>query len=64
MSLKSRIKLLTLVALLGCTAWQVVNWSINRIFVPPGKSLLLRYKGPLLLGRGHSPQPGDRKSVV
>ena len=59
MSLKSRIKLLTLVALLGCTAWQVVNWSINRIFVPPGKSLLLRYKGPLLLGRGHSPQPGQ-----
>ena len=59
MSLKSRIKLLTLVALLGCTAWQVVNWSINRVFVPPGKSLLLRYKGPLLLGRGHSPQPGQ-----
>ena len=59
MSLKSRIKLLTLVALLGCTALQVVNWSINRVFVPPGKSLLLRYKGPLLLGRGHSPQPGQ-----
>ncbi|MFM8285303.1 MAG: SPFH domain-containing protein [Planctomycetaceae bacterium] len=59
MSSKSGIKLLALLALSGCAAWQVVDWSINRIFVPPGKSLLLRYKGPLLLGRGQSPQPGQ-----
>ena len=23
------------------------DWTVNRIYVPEGKSLLLRYKGPL-----------------
>jgi len=26
------------------------HWTINRVYVPAGKSLLLRYKGPLLFG--------------
>ncbi len=49
--------LLTL-GLLALTVWQTVAWTVNRISVPPGQSLLLRYKGPLLLGRGQSPRPG------
>lgn len=29
------------------------EWTVNRIYVPPGKSLLLRYKGPLLFTWGN-----------
>lgn len=28
----------------------VVHWAVNRVYVPEGYSLQLRYKGPLLLG--------------
>jgi len=59
MSLKSRISSLVLLALAAGAVWQVVEWTVNRVFVPPGQSLLLRYKGPLLLGRGRAPQPGQ-----
>jgi hypothetical protein len=36
------------------------HWTINRFYVPVGKSLLLRYKGPLVFGNliGHSPTAG------
>ena len=29
------------------------DWTINRIYVPEGKSLLLRYKGPLIFTMGN-----------
>jgi hypothetical protein len=29
--------------------YQGFNWTVNRVYVPEGKSLLLRYKGPLFL---------------
>ena len=29
------------------------DWTVNRIYVPEGKSLLLRYKGPLLFTWGN-----------
>jgi hypothetical protein len=41
------------------------HWTVNRIYVPPGKSLLLRYKGPLLFGsrktakEGHLAEEGE-----
>ena len=37
-------------AFLLCAAmWQAIDWGYNRVYVPEGKSLLLRYKGfPLL----------------
>ncbi len=28
--------------------YEVFEWTVNRVYVPEGKSLLLRYKGPLL----------------
>ncbi len=32
------------------------HWVINRVYVPPGKSLMLRYKGPLIFGEGKIPE--------
>jgi regulator of protease activity HflC (stomatin/prohibitin superfamily) len=39
--------LLTLFVLL-IVGWQIVDWTVNRVYVPAGYSLLLRYKGPPL----------------
>ena len=36
---------LALVALIG---YEVFDWTVNRVYVPEGKSLQLRYKGPLI----------------
>jgi regulator of protease activity HflC (stomatin/prohibitin superfamily) len=33
--------------------WAAFDWTVNRIYVPEGKSLLLRYKGPLLIMWGN-----------
>jgi hypothetical protein len=33
--------------------YQGFDWTVNRIYVPEGKSLLLRYKGPLVLMWGN-----------
>lgn len=35
-------------AVLGAAGWLTVEWTINRIYVEPGESVLLRYKGPPL----------------
>jgi regulator of protease activity HflC (stomatin/prohibitin superfamily) len=45
--------------LLVAAGWQVVEWTINRIYVPVGSSLLLQYKGPLLFGRRVEPESGQ-----
>src|SRR5262249_40315580 len=34
------------------------HWMVNRVYVPPGHSLLLRYKGPLLFGPRQTAKPG------
>ncbi len=34
------------------------HWTVNRVYVPEGKSLRLRYKGPLLFGERHMAKPG------
>jgi hypothetical protein len=39
---------LVLFAALGYGAWE---WTIDRIWVPEGQSLMLRYKGPLIFGK-------------
>lgn len=41
-----------------CMFYTGFNWTINRIYVPEGKSLLLRYKGPLLFGSSKMAKPG------
>lgn len=44
--------------LLAGVAWQFVEWTVNRYYVPVGYSLLLRYKGPLVLGAREYPEEG------
>jgi len=41
----SSIILLVVVAFIG---YEVFEWTVNRVYVPEGKSLQLRYKGPLI----------------
>jgi regulator of protease activity HflC (stomatin/prohibitin superfamily) len=36
----------------------MAHWTINRIYVPVGKNLLLRYKGPLIFGSGEHAKLG------
>ncbi|MGQ0636064.1 MAG: SPFH domain-containing protein [Planctomycetaceae bacterium] len=62
-SSRSLISGLVLLAAVAIGGWQLVNWSFNRIYVPVGQSLQLRYKGPLLLGRGKSPPEGRLASM-
>lgn len=56
--LRSLLNPLIVLAVLGYFGWEFIQWTVNRVFVPPGKSLLLRYKGPLLLGARRLPEPG------
>ncbi|MCY2965805.1 MAG: SPFH domain-containing protein [Planctomycetota bacterium] len=58
-----RISWLATIAFLGWFAFEAFHWTVNHVYVPPGKSLLLRYKGPLLFGGGTSPQPGRLASL-
>mgnify|MGYP004129503325 CR=1 FL=1 len=45
--------ILGIVAVLGG-----VHWTVNRIYVPVGMSLQLRYKGPLVFGKKTPAQTG------
>ncbi len=46
-------------AFLLCAAmWQAIDWGYNRVYVPEGKSLLLRYKGFPLFTTKPPAQPG------
>jgi regulator of protease activity HflC (stomatin/prohibitin superfamily) len=56
---------LALVAVACAVLWQTFDWSFNRIYVPEGKSLLLRFKGiPVIPGEGRPPaQPGHFAKV-
>lgn len=54
-SLFAALVLLAFVAFIG---WEIFDFSVNRIYVPVGKSLQLRYKGPLLVGSGKNPPDG------
>ena len=46
-------------AFLLCAAmWQAIDWGYNRVYVPEGKSLLLRYKGFPLVSSKPPAQPG------
>ena len=42
-----------IVGLLG-----MLHWNINRVYVPEGSSMMLRYKGPLLFGSRNPAKPG------
>lgn len=34
------------------------NWTVNRVYVPEGYSVMLRYKGPLIFGSRQTCKPG------
>ena len=42
------ISILVVLVLFGGIAYGAFEWFVNRVYVPEGKSLQLRYKGPLL----------------
>ena len=44
-------------------AWLIVQWGFNRIYVPPGKSLVIRYKGPVFFGKKES-EVSDRLARI
>jgi regulator of protease activity HflC (stomatin/prohibitin superfamily) len=50
-------------AIAGFVAWEIVEFTVNRVYVPVGSSLLLQYKGPLLFGRGAKPPDGRLADV-
>ena len=60
-SANSRLPYKGLVVLLlaGALGWEAFEWTVNRISVPVGSSLLLQYKGPLLFGSRNKPQDGQ-----
>ncbi len=53
--LTAAVAFLLAVLLIGGT---VFHWTINRVYVPDGKSLQLRYKGPLVFGSRKKAQTG------
>jgi len=60
MSIKPNNPIVTLVVValfLGVLAYGTFDWMLCRVYVPEGHSLLLRYKGPLILS-AEEPQAG------
>ncbi len=57
----SAIMTLAVIALVG---WEIVEFTINRVYVPVGSSLLLQYKGPLLLGSRIYPRDGQLADIT
>lgn len=50
MSGKSVSTILGTLVLLGTVFYLGFVWTVNRVYVPEGQSLMLRYKGPLVFG--------------
>ena len=47
-----------LLALTLIGAGLAAHWTFNRVYVQPGQSLMLRYKGPIVFGAKNSALPG------
>jgi regulator of protease activity HflC (stomatin/prohibitin superfamily) len=56
--MKNKIKLLVFVATCLSLLGLFLHWTVNRVNVPEGYSLQLRYKGPLLFGSRNMAQQG------
>jgi hypothetical protein len=54
MNRKAYAALIALGCLIG--GYLFFNWTVNRVYVPEGHSLMLRYKGPLIFG-SRQPKP-------
>lgn len=63
--MKRFLKVMLLVSIVGFIAYEGVQWTVNRVYVPEGHSLWLRYKGPLVFGKrvqaklGHFAKEGE-----
>jgi regulator of protease activity HflC (stomatin/prohibitin superfamily) len=55
---RPKVSAIATLALMGLVGWEIFEFTINRVYVPVGSSLLLQYKGPLLLGGRNYPQDG------
>ncbi|HEY2253647.1 MAG TPA: SPFH domain-containing protein, partial [Planctomycetaceae bacterium] len=51
------VGLITL-AVIGCIGWELFEFTVNRVYVAVGESLLLQYKGPFLFGSRIYPTDG------
>lgn len=49
---------IVLLVLVVAAAWEGFQWTVSRVYVPVGSSLLLQYKGSLLLGGNKYPEDG------
>lgn len=49
---------LIVLAVVGCIGWQFFEFTVNRVYVQVGESLLLQYKGPFLFGSRTYPKDG------
>src|SRR5690348_2167065 len=55
---RSKIAALAALTLAAFVGWEIIEFTVNRIYVPVGKSYLLQYKGPLVFGSRKTPAPG------
>ncbi len=55
---KRLISVFVFILLVGSFFGLAFHWTVNRVYVPEGQSLLLRYKGPLIFGQKVYAKPG------
>jgi regulator of protease activity HflC (stomatin/prohibitin superfamily) len=58
---RTRISLAVTGLACALVAYETFQWTINRVYVPVGYSLLLRYKGPLIFA---APRAGEGRFAV
>ena len=58
MKLKRIISTLVVFGLIGGVLFGAFCWTAVRVYVPEGRSLMLRYKGPLVFGARREAKPG------
>ena len=58
------LKLAIGLALIVFVVWTMFDWTFNRIYVRPGQSLVIRYKGPVFFGKKDSPANGRLARVT
>jgi len=51
-------KVISLVALVTLVGYEAFNWSVNRVYLNPGESAVVRYKGPIVFGSRKTAEPG------
>ena len=52
------VKMMLLIALATLVGYEAFNWSVNRVYLNPGESAVVRYKGPILFGSRKTAEPG------